>query len=165
MKYLNGILVVEGNNDASYISSFIKCEIVVVNGYELENLDYLKEASKIKQIFVLTDPDEAGRTISKRIIKELENAIDICVDIAKCNNKSKRGIAECEKEEILCKLQKFLKNTCDLQEKRIKASDVWMLKNKEKLANDFHLGNCNTKKLVERLNTLNVPLEKLNDYK
>jgi len=165
MKYLDGVLVVEGNNDASFVSSFIKGEMVVLNGYEMDNLDYLKEVSKLKKIFLLTDPDEAGRSISSRLKEELPEAIDICVNIDMCNKNNKQGIAECKKEEILNKLQKFLKNTLDLQRNEIKISDIWNYKNKDKIVQDYHLGTCNTKKLVERLNSLGIKLEKLNDYK
>ena len=42
--YLDGVLVVEGKEDASYLSNYISSEIVVVNGYELDEatINYLK---------------------------------------------------------------------------------------------------------------------------
>jgi len=165
MKYFDGILVVEGNNDASFVSSFIKSEIVVLNGYELENMDYLKQVSKYKKIIVLTDPDSAGREIAQKVIKELPESINICVDINCCSKKNKQGIAECNKEEILNKLDIFLKNEEVLQDFQIKISDIWKIADKKKIINDFHLGACNTKKIVERLNSLKVKVEQLNDYK
>ena len=56
MKYcINNIIVVEGKEDASYLSSFIDAEYVTTNGYEIpvEEVDYLNEASKIYKTIVL----------------------------------------------------------------------------------------------------------------
>ena len=43
--YLKGILVVEGKEDASYLSNYIASEIVVVNGFEItkSTISYLKD--------------------------------------------------------------------------------------------------------------------------
>ena len=45
--YLNGVLVVEGKEDASYLSNYIESEIVVVNGFEMSEstINYLKGKS------------------------------------------------------------------------------------------------------------------------
>ena len=68
--YLDGVLVVEGKEDASYLSNYISSEIVVVNGYELDErtITYLKG----KKVIALLDPDDAGKTIRKKL-----NTIDI----------------------------------------------------------------------------------------
>ena len=34
-EYLKGVLVVEGKEDAAYLSNYISSEIVVVNGFEM----------------------------------------------------------------------------------------------------------------------------------
>ena len=82
-KHLNGILVVEGKEDASYLSNYIASEIVVVNGFELNDnlISYLKN----KKVIVLSDPDEAGKTIRKQLNDRLNNVDNVEIDIAKCS--------------------------------------------------------------------------------
>lgn len=112
MKYqIDGILVVEGSGDASFLSSFIDCEIVTTNGLDLptDKLAYLAVASAKKEILVLTDSDEAGETIRARIHEKV-TCTDIRVDPLKCNKKFKHGVAECNKEEIIRVLSPFFTN-------------------------------------------------------
>ena len=68
---LNRILVVEGKEDASYLSSYISSEIVVVNGYELSDatISYLKD----KPVILLLDPDSAGESIRNKLNRVLNN--------------------------------------------------------------------------------------------
>ena len=42
--YLNNILVVEGKEDVSYLSSFLDAEFVTTNGYDIpeEEIEYFK---------------------------------------------------------------------------------------------------------------------------
>ena len=84
MKYfINKIIVVEGKEDASYLSSFIEAEYVITNGYDIpkEEIDYLNEASKHTDILVLVDPDEAGRQIEEKLKALLVKATYLCVDV------------------------------------------------------------------------------------
>ena len=62
---LNGVLVVEGKEDASYLSNYIASEIVVVNGFELDKttISYLKD----RHVLALLDPDEAGKQIREKL--------------------------------------------------------------------------------------------------
>ena len=63
--HLNRILVVEGKEDASYLSNYIDSEIVFVNGYELSkaNISYLKN----RPVILLLDPDDAGKSIRNKL--------------------------------------------------------------------------------------------------
>ena len=81
--YLDGVLVVEGKEDASYLSNYISSEIVVVNGYELDEatIDYLKG----KKVIALLDPDEAGKTIRNKLNSLIRDVINVEIDINKCN--------------------------------------------------------------------------------
>ena len=84
-KIINGIIVVEGITDVSFLSQFIDAEFVTTNGSEipLETIEYLKNSQEKRDIFVLTDPDSPGKKIRdtlyiiKVVIKELTNT-QIC---------------------------------------------------------------------------------------
>lgn len=165
--YFEGIIVVEGKEDSSYLSSFITAEYVITNGYELPNeeIDYLNEASKHNQILVLVDPDDAGREIEKKLNNKLLKATYLNVEISKCNRGQKSGVAECDQEEILKILNPYLtveksKNSGVLQEKSLKIE----LSNKllrQHIASKYHLGKCNNKTLFKRLGTLKICEEDL----
>mgnify|MGYP003297142395 CR=1 FL=1 len=165
---VNGILVVEGSGDASFLSSFLECEIVITNGYEIPNeeIEYLRELSKDNNIIVLTDSDEAGFTIRKRLHESID-CIDAVVDIKCCNKNGKHGVAECTKNEILRVLEKYIDNNYviidrekltlfDLQEVGIVNKENYLFIGKK-----FHIGKHNSKVLLHRLNTLKVTKEDL----
>ena len=107
-KYLKFPLIVEGKEDASYLSNYIASEIIVTNGYELDSslISYLKD----KEVIVMTDPDEAGKQIRNRLNGVLNKVHNVEVDISKCIRGKKNGIAECQIDEILCKLALFFEN-------------------------------------------------------
>ena len=160
--YLNNIVVVEGKEDASYLSSFIEAEYVTTNGYEIPDveIDYINESSKIYKTIVLVDPDIAGRTIENRLKEKLENAIYLEVDISKCLRGKKNGVAECDKEEILRVLKPYI-----LDKKPTKTPQImdffdeidYMDKGfKDYLSKKYHLGKCNLKKLFQRINRLGI---------
>ena len=66
-----------------------------------EEIEYVNEASKHKEILVLVDPDKAGREIENRLKEKLINATYINVDISRCIRGKKDGVAECDQEEII----------------------------------------------------------------
>ena len=163
MKYfINKIVVVEGKEDVSYLSSFIEAEYITTNGYQIPNeeVDYINEASKHKEILVLVDPDKAGREIENKLKSRLTKATYLSVNINKCLRGKKNGVAECEQEEIIRVLKphfsnKNMQKTRSLQGKFTKL-DLTDRDLREYLSQKFHLGKCNLKKLLTRLETLEI---------
>ena len=163
--FLNGVLVVEGKEDASYLSNYIESEIVVVNGYEMSEhtINYLKG----KTIIALLDPDDAGKQIRKTLNDKLENVINVEIDINKCIRGTKNGVAECSIDEIMAKLQPYsVKNPAKL--KRIQELDIFKLglvngdvDLRKYVCEKLNLGKCNGKVLLKRLNANNVSMEEL----
>ena len=161
---LNGVLVVEGKEDASYLSNYIASEIVVVNGFELDKttISYLKD----RHVLALLDPDEAGKQIREKLNNELKDVVNIEINIDKCSRGIKNGVAECEIDEILAVLKPYI------QEKQanmstIKQSDLYklgLISDKEKreyVCKKLNLGKCNGKTLYKRLILNNISYEKL----
>lgn len=162
--FLKSILVVEGKEDASYLSNYIASEIVVVNGFEIpeSTISYLKD----KMVILLLDPDEAGIKIRNKLKKLLPNAVDVEIDINKCNKGIKNGVAECEIDEVLSKLHKYVDNEIK-SSSDIKQSDLYelgIIGNKElrkRVCEKFNLGNCNGKTMHKRLLNNNISLKQL----
>ena len=162
--YLKGILVVEGKEDASYLSNYIASEIVIVNGFEIpeSTISYLKD----KTVILLLDPDEAGLKIRDKIKKLLPNSVDVEIDINKCDRGLKSGVAECQIDEILSKLHIYvdeeLKSSSDITKSDL--YNLGLVGNKElrkKVCDKLNLGNCNGKTLYKRLLINNISLKQL----
>ena len=165
--FLNGTLVVEGKEDASYLSNYISSEIVVVNGYEISKstISYLKN----KRVILLLDPDEAGLKIRERLNKELPNAINVNIDISKCIRGEKNGVAECLIEEVCEQLKPYVTEKTNDNSSDIKMSDLYelgLINNKDlrdKICQKLNLGNCNGKQLFKRLVINNISLDKIRE--
>ena len=160
--FLDGILVVEGKEDASYLSNFISSEIVVINGFELDNriIEYLKNNKTI----ALLDPDEAGIKIREKLNNLIPNVINVEIDINKCTRGEKNGVAECEIDEVLTKLKPFIieKNKNAAIIKKSDLYELGLLTNKELrdyICEKLKLGKCNGKTLYKRLTSANVDIE------
>lgn len=167
---LGCLLIVEGIQDESFISSIFDVEIVKTQGNVIpkEEIEYIKESQKNKKIVILTDSDEAGKRIRERLNPLIENAINIELDITKCNKNNKHGVAESSKEELIEKLSRFtMDNTKDKEE--ITTSDLVKLsltgpnssERRNKVIKELKLGICNTKTLLKRLNYRNIKLSEL----
>ena len=162
--YLDGVLVVEGKEDASYLSNYFASEIVVVNGYELDpkTIAYLKG----KKVIALLDPDEAGKTIRKKLNTIISDLINVEIDINKCNRGKKNGVAECQIDELIGKLQAFSVKKPEIPQ-NIAISDLYnlgIIENNELrqyVTDKLNLGRCNNKQLLKRLNLNQIQLDLL----
>ena len=161
---LDGILVVEGKEDSSYLSNYISSEIVVLNGFEMDKhtIYYLKN----KRVIALLDPDESGKQIRQKLNNLLDNVVNVEIDINKCTRGSKNGIAECEINTIINVLSPYIKEKED-RTNAINESDLYSLEligNRHKrsyVCEYFNLGKCNAKLLYKRLLLNNVKYEQL----
>jgi ribonuclease M5 len=156
--------VVEGKEDASYLSNYIASEIVVVNGYELDpkTIAYLKG----KKVIALLDPDEAGKAIRKKLNTIISDIINVEIDINKCNRGKKNGVAECQIDELIGKLQAFSVKNHGIPQ-NIAISDLYnlgIIENNELrqyVTDKLNLCRCNNKQLLKRLNLNQVQLDLL----
>ncbi len=165
MKFFDGIIVVEGTGDASYLSSFISAEYVVLNGYDMPSdiIDYLSHI-KNRKIIVLTDPDDAGISIEKRLQKTGIKYAYRKVDISKCDKHGKHGVAECKKDEIMRVLDSDLidENPFKNSISQAEFNFLGLMNSQDKrneISNIFHLGICNSKTLFRRMNYNGIPFK------
>ena len=169
MHYFDGIIVVEGKSDEAFLSSFIEALYVTTNGYDLpkDEVEFLKYYAGSKKIIVLTDSDEAGKTIRKRINEYGFPHIDVEVDIKHCNKNNKHGVAECDQNEIINVLKAHLgfEKTLigNISTKDLIDDNVSDKQARDYLAEKLHLGKCNNKQLLRRLNFLRITKEQINE--
>ncbi len=168
MKYfINKIIIVEGKEDVSYLSSFIEAEYNTTNGYDIpqEEIDYINEASNHKEVLVLVDPDDAGRKIENKLKTKLNKATYLNVNISQCLRGKKDGVAECLQEEIINVLKPHFssKNTQKSRNLQVNLSklDFTSKDLRSYLSKKFHLGKCNLKKMFIRLETLEISVEEI----
>lgn len=167
-KIIDGIIVVEGTNDVSYLSSFIDATFVSLNGLEIKNLEFLKRAAKEKPIYLLTDSDQEGERIRERVKKEIPACIDVIVDASKCNKNGKHGVFECEIGEIYRVFSKYFTDFTESLENidlRKISQKISLSKNPNELrkyiANKLGIDNCNNKTFIKRLQLLNIKEEEI----
>ena len=157
--YIDGIIVVEGTNDAALITSLIDAEVVTLNGCELKNIKYLKLASKNNQIYLLTDPDQEGKRIRQKVLNEIPSCINIEIDINKCTKDIKNGVAECENNEVLHVISKYCTNKP--QEIKNDKNIIFTSLEREKICLKLGIENVNNKQLNKRLKRLKINEEQI----
>lgn len=166
---INGIIVVEGKTDVEFLSSFIDAEFVITNGSAVpqETIDYLKSSKR--DIYVLTDPDFPGSKIRDTLNKEIPNLKHCFIKKENSIKRGKVGVAEGQKEEILESLKNVYVETespigtlttVDLVELGLTGKDDSAFKRKV-ICEKYHLGHCNAKTFLKRLNNSNITKEEL----
>ena len=165
------VIVVEGKSDYTLLKSFLDVEIIITNGSEIskQTLDLIKKANETTGIIVLTDPDYPGTRIRNIISEYVGNCKHAFVEKSKAIRGKKVGIAETKKEDILLALENVV-TFSDIKEGDINYSDLYELgfigkkdskEKREKVANYYHLGWCNAKNFLKRLNMFNINIEQI----
>ena len=170
-KIINGIIVVEGITDVAFLSEFIDAEFVTTNGSEipLETIEYLKNSREKRDIFVLTDPDSPGKKIRDTLDQHIPNLKHCFVSKENSIKKNKVGVAESTKEEVSKALDNYIQTSkeemglithADLNKLGLEGCED--SKEKRQLVIDkYHLGFCNAKTFLKRVNYSHLTIEDL----
>ena len=168
-KIINGIIVVEGTTDVAFLSEFIEAEFVTTNGSDVpqSTIDYLKKSREKRDIFVLADPDSPGKKIRDTLDQQIPN-LKHCFISKECSIKNNKvGVAESTKEEVLKALANYIQ-TNKREVRNITHADLVQLKLegdenstslREKVIETFHLGHCNAKTFLKRINYSGLTLD------
>ena len=170
-KIINGIIVVEGTTDVSFLSQFLDAEFVITNGSAIPQatIDYLAKSSGNRDIFVLTDPDSPGKKIRDVLDSHIPNLKHCFVSKEKSVKNGKVGVAESTKDEVLEALEKYIQTKqsnvgtithSDLVKLGLEGSDDSSTKRKV-VIDKLHLGQCNAKTFLKRLNYSGITIEEL----
>ena len=166
--YIEGVIVIEGKSDVSYLSSFIDSLWFITNGYDInkEKLDFLKRVSEVNRIIVLTDNDKAGLEIENKIKSEIPSVFTIKTSKNIRKNYKKTGVAETDKEEILRALDQFIgikKQIENYNLTNIISLSVNPEETRKQIVNDYRLINGNNKFLENQLRMLKVDAKEFNE--
>ena len=172
-KPIDGIIVVEGKTDVAFLSSFIEAEFVVTNGSEIprKTIEYLQKSSGNRDIFVLTDPDSPGKRIRDILDENIPNLKHCFVSKENSIKKNKVGVAESTKEEILNALSSFVQ-TKKTSIACVTSNDLVQLgltgqpdsfEKRQKISEKFHLGFCNAKTFLKRVNYSGITIEDIKE--
>lgn len=174
-KLTNYLIVVEGKTDIDFLSSFIDSNFYSVNGSAVnkKDIEFIENSYKNGlSIVVLTDPDFPGTRIRNYINSSGITCYNAYVRKEFSIKHGKVGVAESTKKEVLEALSNFKcyennNNQCN----NISTSNLMALgligKNdsnvlRNKVAQYLHIGHCNSKQFLKRVNMLNI---NLNDIK
>lgn len=164
---IDGVLIVEGSSDVSYLSSFLDARYFITNGLDIskDKIAFLKEANKVNKLIVFTDPDNAGESIKNKLINEIQG---ICVAFLKGNSRKKykkHGVAEAEKEDILEALNEHISDKEIFKEHYNLVSLISLSDNPQKVKDiiiqKYHLIPGNNRSLENQLNILKITKEEL----
>lgn len=170
-KKINGIVVVEGKTDVAFLSTFIDAEFVITNGSEIpsETIDYLRKSAENRVVFVLTDPDSPGKRIRDILDQNIPNLKHCFVSKEHSIKKNKVGVAESTKEEVLKALESYVESNPD-KVSNITMSDlvklgfigeVDSLHKRNAVSERYHLGFCNAKTFLKRINYSGLTIEEI----
>ena len=170
-KKINGIIVVEGKSDVELLSSYIDAEFVITNGSALDKktIEYLKNANR--EIYVLTDPDFPGKKIRDELSQYIANLRHVFIKKENSIKHGKVGVAEGDIKEILEAIEQAYVEKPE-PKGELKMSDLHELgligsvdskDKRERICDKFHLGFCNAKTLLKRLNNNGIKKEELKE--
>ena len=167
------LIVVEGKTDLIFLKSFLEADIVITNGSEISQntLDFIKEANKKQGVIILTDPDYPGLRIRNIISEYIGDCKHAYIEKSKAIKGKKVGVAETKKEDII----NALKNVVTYKKDNIKIIsevDLYELgllgkvdskSKREKVCNYYHLGWCNAKTFLKRINMFGLTLHEIKE--
>ena len=162
---IDGVLIVEGKADVSYLSNFVDALFFTTDGYDLneEKINFLQKAAKVNKLIIYTDPDEAGETIRNRLKNQINPVFEAKSEKIIRKSYKKFGVAELQKEEVIKSLSPYvtsietthidyeLSTTISLSDNPSKTKDMIIKK--------YGLIRGSNKSLENQLNILRVSLE------
>lgn len=168
--YLNCYFVVEGKTDVSRLSSLINTNFIITNGSEIskETLESIKTLSLTNEIIVFTDPDTPGKRIRDIVNNYVPNCKNAYVRKENSIKKNKVGVAEATDEEIMLALKNIHESQgfSSIYSLQMFQNEEYKICNSQEfrnfVTNKLHLDNCNSKRFIKRLNSINLPIEEFN---
>jgi ribonuclease M5 len=169
---LNALIVVEGVKDVQKLTPLIEADFVTTNGSALssEVIEFIRQAkTKGREVIVLTDPDFPGEKIRQSLEQAIPGLTHAFVEKKFAISHGKVGVAEATEVAILQALSQKLTPHPDIRgsltmqdlAKLGFVGDQHAAILREKTNQHFHLGPCNVKTMLKRLNVLGIGYDEL----
>jgi ribonuclease M5 len=169
---LNALIVVEGVKDVQKLTPLIDADFVTTNGSALSNevIEFIRQAkTKGREVIVFTDPDFPGEKIRQTLAQAIPGLTHAFVEKKFAISHGKVGVAEATHDAILQALsQKLVPNSKSSGNLTMQdlahlgfVGDHHAAILREKTNQHFHLGPCNVKTMLKRLNVLGIGYDEL----
>ena len=162
------VIVVEGSNDTKRLKTFFDVDTIETHGLGLkkETIELIKEINNKRGIILFLDPDTPGEKIRNRLNNEIPNLKNAFVLKQDARTSKKVGIEHADKktlEDALNNLITYSKTSESLTLSEFMKLGLNGDKNsaskREILSKAFHIGKCNSKTMLKRLNMIGVTKE------
>ena len=157
------VIVVEGHHDTATLKQYFDCDTIETGGAFLsqETIAFIQEVAKQRGIIVFTDPDHAGNTIRQKIQQAVPDAKHAFIAKDKAKTAKKVGVEHANKKDLQEALMHLM--TFKDADMKITMQDLIELgltsapnseKKRDKITDAWHLGKCNSKAFLKRINML-----------
>lgn len=159
------IIVVEGKNDTNTLQQYFDCDTIETGGDQvnMETIDRIRQAQKVRGIIVFTDPDSPGEHIRRLINQNVPDCKNAFIQKDKAKTPKKVGVEHAKKED----LWESLKNCVTFSNQSESISweefvDLGLVGNaqyRHTICEKLYIGPCNGKTCFKRLNQMNIKKE------
>lgn len=166
------VIVVEGVNDTKRLKSFFDCETIETHGLGLkkETIELIKQINNTRGVILFLDPDTPGEKIRNRLNSEIPNLKNAFVLKENAKTKKKVGIEHADKQTLLEALNNLVTYTDNVDSLSLQEFNELGLSGqldsvikRDKLSKHYHLGKCNAKTMLKRLNMLHLTYAQINE--
>lgn len=164
------VIVVEGRHDSVTLKQYFEVDTIETGGSAIneDTLKYIAEVKEKRGVIIFTDPDYPGERIRSIINNAIPGCKNAFLEKSKALGNHKVGIEHANKkdlEDALRNCVSFAENPSttitmtELVELGLAGSGS--IVKRQYVADYYHIGKCNAKTLVNRLNLLGISLEEL----
>lgn len=170
------LIVVEGKNDITAVKRAVDATVLITHGfgYNQKLIDTMKAAVNRQGVIIFTDPDYMGN----RIRRELSQQVPGCKQASLAQSLASRdediGIENASPKDIQEALLKARGPVTDEEtgraytmedlRQRALVDHPDAAKRRQGLSEALHLGHCNGKQLLKRLNSFGISPEELDRH-
>ena len=163
--YIDHVIIVEGSSDKAKVLSLFDARVLITNGYDIDE-GLIKLLEKDNKLLVLTDDDDAGKTIRERI-NNIVSSINVEVDIKDCDKHHKHGVAECDPKVLFELLKPYISNKIKREE--ITNIDLYNLginskRQRDNICDKLSINRYSQKQLLEIINIIGLDLKTIKEY-
>ncbi|MBR2809652.1 MAG: ribonuclease M5 [Erysipelotrichaceae bacterium] len=172
MEKIREVVIVEGKSDTINLSRYYQVDTIETNGLGLDKktIDFIKEVNNKRGVILLLDPDGPGEKIRSKINQAISGLKNAFVDDKLSRKGNRVGVEYASKQA----LDQALSHIVTYKEVRtgLSVNDLYHLDLagkkdssalRDKVARHYHLGHCNSKTLLKRLNMLEISYQELEE--